>query len=51
MFDRVVRLAHGGRSRGDSGIAEVVLVAVPAKDAKSFGGQTRFAPAWMERVG
>jgi hypothetical protein len=50
-FERLVRVEHGGRSRGDSGVAEVVLPIVPGEDAKSVGGQTRLAPALTERVG
>jgi hypothetical protein len=50
-FDRVVRVEQGGRSRGEMGAAAVVLPIVPGKDAKSVGGQIRFAPPFTDKVG
>ena len=50
-FESVLRVEHGGRSRGDMDVAEVVLPIVPGKVAKSAGGQIRFAPALTDKVG
>ena len=47
-FDIPLRVAHEGRSVGVSG---GVPPAEPRREAMSFGGQVRFVPALMERVG
>lgn len=52
-LERVVRVEHGGRSRGDNGSAGVVLPIVPdvVKGAMSVGGHIRLAPAFTDNVG